>query len=54
VITIGIELARDAPNQAQTRLEEWNDVPPATVDYLGAKKSLKEHLAKLIDELTTK
>jgi protein-tyrosine-phosphatase len=52
VITIGIELPRDARNQAQTRLEEWNDVPPATVDFLRARESIKAHVAKLLEELT--
>jgi arsenate reductase (thioredoxin) len=53
VITIGVELPRNARNQAQTRLEQWYDVPPASMDYLGAQRSLKEHVAMLIDELAS-
>jgi two-component system, OmpR family, copper resistance phosphate regulon response regulator CusR len=43
----------NARNQAQTRLEQWYDVPPASMDYLGAQRSLKEHVAMLIDELAS-
>jgi arsenate reductase (thioredoxin) len=53
VITIGVEIPRNARDQAQTRLEQWNDIPPASIDYQGAQTSLKEHVAKLIDELAS-
>ena len=54
VITIGIDLPKDARNVAENKLEEWNDVPPATVDYSAAQKSLKAHITKLVKELASK
>jgi arsenate reductase (thioredoxin) len=51
VITIGVELPKEAQSLVRTRLEKWNDVPAATIDYSEANKSLKAHLAKLVDEL---
>lgn len=54
VITMGIELPKDARSVAQNKLEDWNDVPPATIDYFAARESLKAHITKLVEELANK
>ena len=51
VIAIGVELPTNAQSLVGTKLETWNDVPPATIDFFEASKSLKAHVAKLIEEL---
>ena len=52
VIAIGVTLPPDARPLAQNSLEEWNDVPPATLSYAATQQALKVHIAKLIDELS--
>jgi YVTN family beta-propeller protein len=50
VILINTELATDlvgAPRSA----EKWMDVPPASVKYEAARNSLKNHVARLLDQL---
>jgi len=51
VIAIGVELPKDAQSLARTKLEIWNDVPAASIDYSETSKSLKAHVAKLVHEL---
>jgi len=51
VIAIGVELPKESQNLAQPKLEIWNDVPAASIDYSETSKSLKAHVAKLIYEL---
>lgn len=34
------------------KVENWNDVPPASVDYSAASAALKAHVEKLLDELS--
>jgi protein-tyrosine-phosphatase len=51
VITIGTALPTDAQATAQSKIEEWNDVPPASVDYGAARDSLKAHIKKLAEQL---
>jgi arsenate reductase (thioredoxin) len=48
VVAIGQDL------QAQTggaRLEVWNDIPPVSTDYPGARSALVARIEKLLDEL---
>ena len=52
VITIGVELPTDAQSIVGTKLERWNDVPAASIDYFEASKSLKAHVAMLVEKLT--
>jgi arsenate reductase len=51
VITIGTTLPTDAQAIAQPKIEQWNDVPPASVDYGVARDSLKSHIKKLVEQL---
>lgn len=51
VIAIGVELPKESQNLAQPKLEIWNDVPAASIDYSETSKSLKAHVAKLVHEL---
>jgi hypothetical protein len=51
VITIGTTLPTDAQAIAQPKIEQWNDVPPASVDYGAARDSLQGHIKKLVAEL---
>ena len=50
VITIGTALPLDTQT-AQLKLEQWNDVPPASVDYGGSRDSLKSHIKDLVEQL---
>lgn len=47
VITIGVKL----PEGAAQNFAAWDDVPPASVDYVAARASLQRHIEKLLDEL---
>ena len=53
VITIGTTLPSNARAGAQTKIEQWNDIPPASGDYGAARDSLKSHIKKLVEELAT-
>jgi len=50
VVTIGTTLPGDAQAPA-SKLEAWNDVPPADADYGATRSSLKSHIDKLLDQL---
>jgi arsenate reductase (thioredoxin) len=54
VITIGTTLPTDARGAPQLKIEEWNDVPPASVDYYTARDSLKSHIKKLVEQLANR
>jgi protein-tyrosine-phosphatase len=54
VITIGTALPTDAQAAAQPKIEQWNDVPPASVDYAAARDSLKSHIKKLVEQLANR
>jgi len=54
VITIGTALPTDAHGTPQTNIEEWNDVPPASVDYAATRESLKGHIKKLVEQLANR
>jgi arsenate reductase len=52
VIAIGVELTPDSRQLAQTSVEEWNDIPPATLSYAATQQALKAHVERLVDELS--
>jgi len=54
VIMIGTDLPTDAQAAAQPKIEQWNDVPPASVDYAAARDSLKGHIKKLVEQLANR
>ncbi len=55
VITIGTTLPMDAQvTAAQTKIEKWNDVPSASVDYGATRDSLKRHIKKLVEQLANR
>ena len=35
-------------------VEEWNDVPPVSEDYLKAREAILDHVKRLLDELQRK
>ena len=49
-VTIGTSLPDGEP-AASSRTDRWDDVPPATRDYAAARRSLKSHVAVLLDQL---
>jgi uncharacterized lipoprotein YmbA len=49
VITIGASLPEDL--RGGVTVEQWNDVPPASVDFAAARAALKNHVQALIDQL---
>ena len=49
VVTIGVPLSSEM--LGDTAVEQWNDVPPASVDYAAARASLKAHVGALLDGL---
>jgi arsenate reductase len=54
VITIGTTLPTDAQTIAQPKIEQWNDVPPASADYGAARDSLQGHINKLGAQLSNR
>jgi hypothetical protein len=51
VVTIGTALPAGTKT-GDSHLEEWNDVPAASLDYDGASRSLKGHVKTLLDEMS--
>jgi protein-tyrosine-phosphatase len=51
VVTISTVLPATA-KVAGAPVEQWTDVPAASVDYSAARDSLKVHVEKLIEQLT--
>jgi hypothetical protein len=51
---IGTVLPTDAHGAPQPKIEEWNDVPPASVDYIAARDSLKGHIKRLVEQLANR
>ena len=51
VITIGTALPSAATPDSST-VEQWNDVPAASVDYAAARAALKAHVEDLIDRMS--
>ena len=54
VVMIGTALPMDAQVAARPKIEQWNDVPPASVDYGAARDSLKRHIKKLVEQLANR
>ncbi len=50
VITIGADLSTFRGEAASAALQ-WNDVPPASVDYEASRESLLVHIRALLDDL---
>jgi protein-tyrosine-phosphatase len=49
VVTIGVKLPGETTGN--TVVEQWDDVPPASVDYAAARDSLQRHVRELADQL---
>lgn len=41
----------NAPAAAARKVEQWDDVPPASVDYPAASAALKTHIERLLEQL---
>jgi hypothetical protein len=41
-----------AAGRPQSKIQEWNDVPPASTNYAAASATLKAHIRKLIEQLS--
>jgi protein-tyrosine-phosphatase len=54
VITIGTTLPTVVQAAGQDKIEQWNDVPPTTVDYGATRDSLKGHIKKLVEQLANR
>jgi len=50
VVVISTAVPADA-SDAGTKVEQWNDVPPASKDYAKSWDSIKAHVADLLDRL---
>ena len=50
VIAIGTALPATL-KIAGVAVEQWNDVPPASIDYGASRDSLKAHVEKLVEQL---
>jgi len=50
VVAIGVDLRAHA-DEALIPIQFWDDVPPASVDYLAARTSLQRRTDILLDEL---
>ena len=48
VVAIGIDVSALPP---QAEPQQWNDVPPASVDYAAARERIQQHVHALLDEL---
>jgi hypothetical protein len=51
VVTIGTALSAGTKT-GDYHLEEWNDVPAASLDYDGTSQSLKGHVKALLDDMS--
>jgi arsenate reductase len=51
VIAIGVALPSAATPDTST-VEQWNDVPAASVDYAAARAALKAHVEDLIERMS--
>jgi protein-tyrosine-phosphatase len=51
---VAISTALPAGNALdQSKVEQWNDVPAASMDYARARDSIKAHVAELLQRLST-
>jgi protein-tyrosine-phosphatase len=51
IVTIGTDLPAGVRADEQL-LERWNDIPPTSVSYAGARDALKSHIAELLEQLS--
>jgi arsenate reductase len=51
VVLIGTTLPPDVWEEGASKIEQWNDVPPANIDYGATRESLKTHVTKLLEQL---
>ena len=51
IILIGTSLPVGLRASLKTRIEQWNDVPPASMDFEAARESLRKHVRELIAKL---
>ena len=51
IVTIGTQ-APPKLDAGRVQIDQWNDVPPASVDYPAARDALQAHVARLIEELS--
>jgi hypothetical protein len=53
-VTPTLQALRPAEAQAEAhfKVEQWNDVPPASLDYGAARDSLKSHIKTLVKQLS--
>jgi hypothetical protein len=50
IVAIGVDLSPFTAGEP-VPIEQWNDVPAASVDYAAAHRALKQHVDMLINEL---
>ena len=50
VVAIGVELVQAKPG---VTIERWDDVPPASTNYVGARDSLRAHVKDLLERLSS-
>jgi len=48
VVALGCDLSRAAPG---VKVEQWDDVPPMSQDYVASRKVVVEHVRKLLADL---
>lgn len=51
VVTIGATLPAESEKAAGRRVEQWNDVPPASDGFVETRDAIKAHVRLLIEEL---
>ena len=51
VVTIGATLSAQSEKAAGGRVEQWNDVPPASEGFAETRDAIKAHVRKLIEQL---
>jgi arsenate reductase (thioredoxin) len=51
IVVIGTDLSAEN-DSASSKLERWNDVPAASVNYAAARESLKAHIEDLLQRLS--
>jgi protein-tyrosine-phosphatase len=51
IVLIGTSLPAGLRASSKARIELWNDVPPASMDFEAARASLRKHVRELIAKL---
>jgi len=52
IILIGTSLPANLHASSKARIEQWNDVPPASVNFEATRESLRKHVRQLIEQLS--